>query len=73
MDPGNPIQNLTSGLDQTVTDATGIPSDVSGATEPVTDLLDETVTNITGQDLGSTVDGLTNPDGQGGSGGGLLP
>ncbi len=81
-DRGNPVQSVVGGLDQTLSDVTGLDSSLNSVTEPVTDIVDQTLENLTGRDLGETVDGLgvtlngqplVGEQGTGLAGTGLLP
>jgi hypothetical protein len=58
VDRGNPVQNVVGGLDDTVSQVTGLDSNLQSVTEPVTDVVDQTLENLTGQNLAETVHGL---------------
>ena len=57
-DRGNPVQSVVGGLDRTLSDVTGLNSSLGALTEPVTDVVDQSLENLTGRDLGETVDSL---------------
>lgn len=63
VDGGNPVDNLAAGLDQTISEATGIPSDLAAVVAPVADALDQLSTGLTGHDLEANLNelGLTTP------------
>jgi hypothetical protein len=56
--PTNPVDDLVTGVDDTVETATGINPNLGGTTKPVTGLVDQTIQNLTGNNLGGHLDNL---------------
>jgi hypothetical protein len=50
--PCNPVDEIVSGVDRALADATGLDPNLGGTTRPVTGAVDETVRGLTGNDVG---------------------